>query len=1009
MNENFRKLKDLLTELFQLDAADLDFGIYRIMNQKRDDIVQFLEHDLLPQVRETLQTSHDTDVGAVSAELRKLEETLTSAGVDPSTSSKVQELRAQMALSDITGLESEVFSHLTNFFRRYYSEGDFISLRRYKPGVYAIPYEGEEVKLHWANADQYYIKTSEYFRDYTFTLPSGKRAHFRLAGADTERDNNLSQNGNERRFILCAESPLLEENGELMIRFEYRQDDAKRKQAELSTAAVQTIMTTTGFTEWQRELASLSPTENNPRRTLLEKHLTGYTARNTFDYLIHKDLNGFLRRELDFFIKNEVVRLDDIEDESAPRVEQYLAKVKALRHIGHKIIAFLAQIEEFQKKLWLKKKFVLETNYCVTLDRVPEELYPEIITNTEQIAEWKRLFSLKEIPSSLDNPGYSDPLTIDFLMANSYLMIDTRLFSKMFVDRLLTGLEDIDEQIDGTLMHSENFQALELLKGRFEGKVKSIYIDPPYNTEQDRATGKFLYKDGYERSSWLSLLNTRLSQLRYMLCEDGVFFASIDEHEVSRLMELVVATFRDVIGLFTWVKKKKGSHLSHTVRDMTEYVICAAICKDRIELYGEAAYSDKAQPLAKRTNTRKELIFPCGVVRTTLPDGTFEAGTYGQGSSALLFSEAFSVSEGLVLSDIRVTGPFVWTQQKLNQELNSGSVAWLSKRFGFNVMRHGQDDRVKRPSTLLDKVSEIGTNEDASKELLDLFAVEGIASYPKPVSLVAYLIRASTAEDNCAIILDSFAGSGTTAHAVINLNREDDGNRKYILIEMGEYFDTVLKPRIMKVIYSKDWKDGKPVSREGVSHMLKYIRLESYEDTLNNLALSRSSEQGQLLDMHPQVREEYMLQYVLDVESRGSSSLLNVKAFEDPFNYTLNISTGSVGEMKPATVDLVETFNYLLGLRVKHVDTIRGFRVVQGTNPRGEKVLVIWRNVKEQSSADLDEFFLKQGYNTLDMEFDLIYVNGDNNLENLRHDDETWKVRLIDEEFQRLMFDVEDV
>ena len=108
-------------------------------------------------------------------------------------------------------------------------------------------------------------------------------------------------------------------------------------------------------------------------------------------------------------------------------------------------------------------------------------------------------------------------------------------------------------------------------------------------------------------------------------------------------------------------------------------------------------------------------------------------------------------------------------------------------------------------------------------------------------------------------------------------------------------------------------------------------------------------------------------------------------------------------------MDLVETFNWLLGLRVKHIDTIRGFRVVQGTNPAGEKALVIWRNTREKSNADLDEFFLKQGYNTRDMEFDLIYVNGDNNLENLKRPDETWKVRLIEEEFKSLMFDVEDV
>jgi adenine-specific DNA-methyltransferase len=96
-------------------------------------------------------------------------------------------------------------------------------------------------------------------------------------------------------------------------------------------------------------------------------------------------------------------------------------------------------------------------------------------------------------------------------------------------------------------------------------------------------------------------------------------------------------------------------------------------------------------------------------------------------------------------------------------------------------------------------------------------------------------------------------------------------------------------------------------------------------------------------------------------------------------------------------------------LHVKHKDNIRGFRVVQGTNATGEAVLVIWRNIRDKSNSELDEFFIKQKYNTRDMEFDLIYVNGDNNLENLKRPDETWKVRLIDEEFKRLMFDFGNV
>jgi len=317
------------------------------------------------------------------------------------------------------------------------------------------------------------------------------------------------------------------------------------------------------------------------------------------------------------------------------------------------------------------------------------------------------------------------------------------------------------------------------------------------------------------------------------------------------------------------------------------------------------------------------------------------------------------------------------------------------------------NDEGMLPLTWWDK-KEYSATEYGTNLLKDIFGRIEDFSFPKALDLVKDCLRVTGLCKN-AVSLDFFGGSGTTGHAVINLNREDHGSRKYILVEMGSYFDSVLKPRIQKVIHSKDWKDGKPISRDsGISHMFKYIRLESYEDCLNNLVLQRTDGQQTLLDANPEFRQSYMLGYMLDTEAAGSPSLLNIDAFEDPFNYKLNIAEGSVGETKPVNVDLVETFNYLLGLRVKHIDTIRDYRVVEGYSPKDEKVLVIWRNTKEKSNEDLEDFVTKEQYNTLDMEFDLIYVNGDNNLENIKKDEDTWKVRLIEEEFQRLMFDVQE-
>src|SRR5680860_930416 len=179
-----------------------------------------------------------------------------------------------------------------------------------------------------------------------------------------------------------------------------------------------------------------------------------------------------------------------------------------------------------------------------------------------------------------------------------------------------------------------------------------------------------------------------------------------------------------------------------------------------------------------------------------------------------------------------------------------------------------------------------------------------------------------------SVWLDCFAGSGTTGHAVINLNREDGGQRKFIMVELGEYFDTVLLPRLKKVTFTPEWKAGKPkrfATEEEVEHsprIMKVIRLESYEDALNNLEPRRSETQTDLLTSQEAqgtdgLREQYLLRYWLDVETRGSQSLLNIGAFTDPTAYKLKVKRPGSEETREVNVDLLETFNWLIGLTVE--------------------------------------------------------------------------------------------
>lgn len=273
METQYEKLKKILRQMFQMDQADLDFGIYRIMNQKRDEIEHFLDKELLPQVKQEFAKYKNVEAEERQKELERLVKTLKDADVDPDTNPKVIKIKEENAVyGGEESLANEVFSHLTTFFRRYYDNGDFLSLRRYKKDTYAIPYEGEEVKLHWANADQYYIKSSEYLRDYVFKLPGQKRVHFKLVDATEEKDNIKQEQGKERRFRLCDSEPIRIEGDDLYIQFTYLPDNTK--QADLNKNTLEYIIgeynKPKGLDNFDK-LFELMPTPKNPNRTLLEK------------------------------------------------------------------------------------------------------------------------------------------------------------------------------------------------------------------------------------------------------------------------------------------------------------------------------------------------------------------------------------------------------------------------------------------------------------------------------------------------------------------------------------------------------------------------------------------------------------------------------------------------------------------------------------------------------------------------------------------------------------------
>ena len=304
MSASLQKLQDLLQKLFRADAADLDFGIYRIINYRRDQLQDFIDTELSTIVSDALDANPEPETAR--QELENLAEEVRQNLEAREQRGSTQQTRDQR--------EDAVFNHLFTFFSRYYESGDFIPRRRYSQTErYAVPYNGEEVYLHWANKDQYYVKSGEHFSTYRFKSQD-IGVTFELQEVDIERDN---VQGEKRFFMpLAAETTYDNETDEVTIPFEYRPlTDAEKKQYsgqnqqdKIINAAEPKILTCLNdYYTAQSELARPIGDEST-----LKKHLRTYTRRNTADFFIHKDLKKFLNRELDVYIKNEVLPLTDL-------------------------------------------------------------------------------------------------------------------------------------------------------------------------------------------------------------------------------------------------------------------------------------------------------------------------------------------------------------------------------------------------------------------------------------------------------------------------------------------------------------------------------------------------------------------------------------------------------------------------------------------------------------------------------------------------------------------------
>jgi adenine-specific DNA-methyltransferase len=994
------KLKLKLKEMFQVNDLDLDFGIYKIMKIKRKQIEDFIEKKLIEEIEKQFKNVEEEEKKKIEEKLKELEsddiikkyldaikqgnESIIEVFKDID---KVKEyLDAIKQLEEIKfseELEGEIYNHLINFFSRYYENGDFIPKRRYKKNeTYCIPYNGEEVYLHWVTKDMYYIKTTELFKNYRFKVEDIK-VNFKITYVEEEKGNVKSQ---KKKFFVLNEKifEYNKEKKELTIYFEYRTLDEKKKknQDEINKEIFEILKEKLkDFEELKPLFEIIDNNKNDYRKYLLGRHIYKYTKKNTTDFFIHKDLKGFLEKELDFYIENEILKISNFLNEKDPdyfgKLRKYLLMVKVFKKIASKIIDFLSQIENFQKMLWEKKKFVINTHYVITLDKIKEyvgeeflenEVIPIVLRSDKQLEEWKELFGIEV----KDEKDLIEKTTLNGKEWKK-LPIDTRYFDEEFKWKLLSALtkeKNLDEILDGILIKSENWQALNLLLEKYREKIQTIYIDPPYNTGND----DFLYKDNYQHSSWLTMMENRLSLAKELMREDSAIFVSIDDNELYNLKKLMENIFNNTnfISNFIWRKRAGGGSDSKFIsvehdyilvfsKNMNEFTINRLLPKDSNYPFVDEKGKYTLKPL-HNPGLRDSLSLHYDII---CPDGTILKGSEHQ---------------------------WVYSKETFEKLKKENKIVFKKTQSGWKVYYKVYKNETKGqiPFSILYKLS---LNANATKEMKEMgfsyYTIKEIK--PKPQDLIKYILYISSNKFSC--ILDFFAGSGTTAHAVMKLNKEDSGKRRFILIEMAYHFNTVLIPRIKKAAYSFDWKEGKPQDVDGIGIFFKYHTLEQYEDTLENIATHLENLRNNQTNLYEY--DDYIINYMLQWESKNANVLLNIDKLKDPFNYKIKIIENY--EPQIVNVDLIETFNYLLGIEILkyRIEKKNGRKYIFVYGKKDNKnILIIWRNI-ENIDHEKDKKFIEEKIKEYNFEPDEIYINGNSLLNNYQQIETIFKSKLF--------------
>jgi adenine specific DNA methylase Mod len=744
--------------------------------------------------------------------------------------------------------KEEMYDKLYTFFESYFSESGSIKYPDFKVGndIFVKLKSNKDVSLFWLTKDLYYLKTEKRWSNLTFTYSKKTPKGEKKIGIEFDISKLGEQKGNEKKPIIYELKEVTKDKISFYFIYE------TRKQTDIDTI----------LKEINKKLPDLNFTEED-----LSYIFSKFETQNEIDYFLHKNALKFLTEQFDLYLYNYLLK-----GKQTVFTEKRIKELNVLKKAAYdKIIPFIAKFEDEVVKIWNKPRLVFDSNYVITLDRIEKkkggiEVIKKLLNHKgmeEQIKEWKEL---KIVDENFNKKEILQQKLTETVVNEKYkfLPIDTKYF-KDLEQEILNLFDNLDNELDGWLIKSENYQALNTILQKFKGKVQTIYIDPPFNKEQD---ADYLYKVKYKDSTWATLLENRLGLARDLLKETGSIFVRCDYNGnwiVRPLMDDIFGeeNFRNEIII------KRG----YVPKGLTNQYITGT---DSLIFYSK----DKEKMLfigAKRIIKEEERRW----ISLDMPG---QRKTY-ELQVRYFFGKPLLPPKGQ---------HWGLSQEKINEYEKLGWIRINPNRKYIDTQGNiveGMPEYLKEPKLLLDT----NWTDIKSYETHNTF-------FPTENSeiLLKRVIEGVSNEGD--LVMDFFLGSGTTTAVAHKLKR------RWIGIEMGEHFYTIALPRMKKVLaydpsgISKEEDVKKKYNEKSAGGFFKYYEFEQFEDILQQMKY---------------VTEERIFEFI---DEPMSYLFLKDKKLIDAIELDfkekkIKVDFSKIYEKRK--VDIAETVSLLLGKRIK--------------------------------------------------------------------------------------------